>query len=191
MAPDPFRWLRENLTPVPRGVDRVDPDLVVPAEVRPLLIKDNSDEPLWPQFQEFGKGRSGVTRETPDTWVARDNSGRVVGGAIVEPIGDTGYHAIDVAVEPRHRRYGFGSQLYAAIQAAGIDVEACSNASLHLGTMTELGYAFQVGRRRKALSSDTGPLAERLRETGIEGPDLQPGWIPPSIEETWRHRRQR
>ncbi len=51
--------------------------------------------------------------------------------------------------------------------------------------MTELGYAFQIGRRRKALASGVAPLAERLREMGIEGPDLPPGWIPRSIEETW------
>ncbi len=177
-----WEWLRSRLDRIPENAARIDAGTIIPSEVRAKLIEDNPDEPLWPRFGRFGRGKPGVTRETPINWVVRDGRGRVAGGAVVTPIGDGGFHTVDVAVHPRHRRRGYATQLYEEIARAGINIEACSNASLHLGTMTALGCAFMVGRRRKALRGGGSPLADLLGDSGIDGPTVPDGWVLERIE---------
>lgn len=60
-----------------------------------------------------------------------------------------GLISLDVEVDAAHRRQGFATRLYAAANAAGIDVEKGSRTSLATGLMTPLGYAFFAGRRAK------------------------------------------
>ena len=57
--------------------------------------------------------------------------------------------SVDVAIDPRYRRRGYATRLYEALESAGIDIELGSDASMKMGTMTRLGYAFMVGRRAK------------------------------------------
>ena len=94
----------------------------------------------------FGRGRPGITRETEIIWVVRDRWGRIVGGAKAI---DHDPPVLDVEIHPRHRRKGHATALYEAMKAAGIDVEAGSDASLRDRLLTPLGYAFQDGRRAK------------------------------------------
>ncbi|MES2210147.1 MAG: GNAT family N-acetyltransferase [Chloroflexota bacterium] len=119
----------------------------IPPEIVARLILDNDEEPLFPKFQEYGKGRPGVTEEREEWWVLRDDRGRVVGGAIVGSMGPDHPVSIDVAIDPARQGQGLGTALYAALEAAGVDMEAGSAASLAHRTMTPLGYVFMRSRR--------------------------------------------
>ena len=119
----------------------------IPTVVAARLIPDNRDEPLFPKLKRFGRGAAGVAQEEDEWWVIRDDHGRVAGGAIVASIGPDHPMSIDVAVDPRRQAQGFGSALYAALEEAGVDVEAGSAASLAHRTMTPLGYVFMRSRR--------------------------------------------
>ncbi len=85
MASDLLGRIRERLTALLPSAGQLDPDFVVPADVCPHLINGERMEPLWPQSRRFGKGKPGVTRETPETWVVRDKDAAVVGGVIADP----------------------------------------------------------------------------------------------------------
>ena len=124
-----------------------DPSVTIPAAIRAQLLR-RPLQPFMESLRSFGRGRPGITRETDIYWVLRDRHGRIIGGAKADVI-DEGLVALDVEIGPKHRRRGHATQLYLAIQKAGIDVEAASDTSLSEGFMTPLGYAFQVGRRRK------------------------------------------
>ena len=150
-----FGWIKARISPVPERANVVDDDLEIPDKIRSRLIPDNEREPLWPQFRRYGRGPRGVTQERRDDWVVRDGRGCVVGGARVVALGPGRPHSIDVAVDPRKRRKGHATQLYRALTVAGIDVERSSDTSMRYGTMTALGYAFMVGRRR-SLPRQTG-----------------------------------
>ncbi len=89
----------------------------LPAVIAERLIPDNDDEPLFPKFKEYGKGKPGVTQEREDWWVLRDDRGRVLGGAIVGSIGPDHPVSIDVAIDPARQGRGFGTALYAALEA--------------------------------------------------------------------------
>lgn len=91
-----------------------------------------------------------MTREEHEGWIVRDARGDVVGGSRVGDVGADHPPALDVAVDPQRLREGFASTLYAALEAAGIDVESASTASLAHRTMTPLGYAFMLGRRLRS-----------------------------------------
>lgn len=124
-----------------------DPNVTIPADIRARLLR-RPLRPFMESLWSFGRGRPGITRETDIYWVLRDRRGRIIGGAKADVI-DEDLVALDVEVVPEHRRRGHATRLYLAIQDAGIDVEAASDTSLREGFMTPLGYAFQVGRRRK------------------------------------------
>jgi len=145
--------LEIRLRRVPSGADEVDSALGIPGDVARRLIDDNPFEPLWRHFRQYGKGQPGVTQETDSDWVIRDARGKVVGGVVADQIAPGHPVSLDVAIDPWHRRQGYATQLYQALAAAGIDEEAGSDASLRRGTMTYLGYAFMVGRRRKTKRS--------------------------------------
>jgi GNAT superfamily N-acetyltransferase len=119
----------------------------IPAVIAARLISDNENEPLFPKLNRFGRGVPGVAQEEDEWWVIRDEHGRVVGGAMVASIGPDHPVSIDVAVDPRRQAQGFGSALYAALEEAGVDVEAGSAGSLAHRTMTPLGYVFMRSRR--------------------------------------------
>jgi GNAT superfamily N-acetyltransferase len=102
--------------------------------------------PFLDQVRGYGRGKPGITRETEVCWILRDRWGRIIGAAKAI---DGDPPALDIEISPEHRRKGHATRLYAAISAAGIDVEEGSDASLREGLMTPLGYAFQVGRRSK------------------------------------------
>jgi GNAT superfamily N-acetyltransferase len=142
--------------------DRVDQTLLIPKSVAANLIDDNAREPLCRYFcASYAKGKPGVTRETAREWVVRDPAGRVVGGVRANEI--PGYPwVLDVAVDRQYRRHGFATELYRALAAAGIDVEASSNAALRHGTMTALGYGFMIGRRRRTQPEGRDPVEESL-----------------------------
>lgn len=106
----------------------------------------------------YGKGPPGITRENEFTWVARDEKGRVIGGARAHA--DFSPPLLDVEVVPEQRRKGWATRLYAEIAAVGIDVEAGSDRSLADGLLTPLGYAFQVGRRAKKAGHASHPVAD-------------------------------
>lgn len=127
-----------------------EPSITIPAEVRERLSSDNAADPLLPRLRRFGQGQPGVTHEEAEWWIVRDPRGQVVGGVRVGDVGPEHPPALDVAVDPRRLRQGFGSMLYLALEEAGIDVEAASAASLAHRTMTPLGYAFMLGRRRRS-----------------------------------------
>lgn len=124
-----------------------DPSLTIPADIRGQLLR-RPLRPFMESLRAFGRGRPGITRETEIYWVVRDRHGRIIGGAKADVI-DEDLVALDVEIVREHRRRGHATRLYLAIQEAGIDVEAASDTSLSEGFMTPLGYAFQVGRRRK------------------------------------------
>lgn len=126
------------------------PKIAIPAEVRKRLASDNPADPLFPQLRRFGRGQPGVTHEEAEWWIVRDARGQVVGGVRVGDVGPDHPPALDVAVDPKQLRQGFGSMLYLALAEAGVDVEAASAASLAHRTMTPLGYAFMLGRRRRS-----------------------------------------
>jgi GNAT superfamily N-acetyltransferase len=119
----------------------------IAAVIAARLIPDNGDEPLFPKLKRFGRGVPGVAQEEDEWWVIRDERGRVVGGAMVASIGPDHPVSVDVAVDPRRQAQGFGSALYAALEEAGVDVEAGSAASLAHRTITPLGYVFMRSRR--------------------------------------------
>jgi GNAT superfamily N-acetyltransferase len=144
------RWLVRLLTrrpspPLPS--EQLDGDFVIPPEIAPHLLRTELD-PLMATLRSFGRGPPGVSRETEIYWVVRDRGGRVVGGAKADSSVPRAI-ALDIEIAPHHRRQGHATRLYEAIAAAGIDVEAASDYSLEHNLMTPLGYAFQVGRRRK------------------------------------------
>lgn len=140
-------WIVERRLTVP---DANDPALEVDDETARRLIPDNDLDPLWELFRShYGPGEPGVTRETESHWIMRTDLGCVAGGAVVYPNeGRSLPPSIDVAIDPRYRRRGYATKLYEVIAAAGIDVEAGSDGSMRFGTMTRLGYAFMLGRRR-------------------------------------------
>lgn len=142
-------WLIRRLSRRPSLHPRevVDDDIVVPPEIEPHLLRAEL-EPLMTTLRTFGRGRPGITRETEIYWVVRDRRGRVIGGAKADN-SDPRAIALDVEIAPAHRRQGLATRLFQAISAAGIDVEAASDYSLEQNLMTPLGYAFQVGRRRR------------------------------------------
>ena len=125
------------------------PSPPIPAVIAERLIPDNNNEPLFPKLKGYGKGKPGVTQEREEWWVIRDDHGRVAGGAVVGSIGPDHPVSIDVASDPRRQGQGFGTALYAALEAAGIDMEAGSSASLAHRTMTPLGYVFMRSRRQR------------------------------------------
>lgn len=127
-----------------------DPSITIPTEVRERLASDNAADPLFPRLRRFGRGQPGVTHEEAESWIVRNTRGQVVGGVRVGDVGPDHPPALDVAVDPRQLRQGFGSMLYRALEEADIDVEAASAASLAHRTMTPLGYAFMLGRRRRS-----------------------------------------
>lgn len=133
-----------------RDPDSVDVGVDIPDGVR-LLTGDLQEE--WQQFLHYGKGSPGARAETDDIWVVRDERGRPVGGARVfwgpPP-------AIDVEIAPRHRRMGYATVLYEALNAAGFDTEGASDHAVATGMMTPLGYAFLDGRRRKRVRRENG-----------------------------------
>ena len=132
-----------------------DSSVSIPAEIRAQLLR-RPLRPFMESLRSFGRGRPGITRETEIYWVVRDQHGRIIGGAKAEVIDDD-LVALDVEVLPEHRRRGHATRLYLAIQEAGVDVEAASDTSLSEGFMTPLGYAFQVGRRRKRRQMQDNP----------------------------------
>jgi GNAT superfamily N-acetyltransferase len=82
--------------------------------------------------------------------VIRNDKGCVVGGARVHVNDNPEFPvSIDVAIDPRHRRKGYATRLYEALNEAGVDVELGSDTSMKFRTMTKMGYAFMVGRRTK------------------------------------------
>jgi len=99
------------------------PSAPIPAVIAARLIPDNVDEPLFPKFKGYGKGRPGVTQEREVWWVIQDERGRVVGGAVVASIGPGHPVSIDVAIDPARQGQGLGTALYAALEAAGIDMD--------------------------------------------------------------------
>jgi hypothetical protein len=113
------------------------------------LAPDKNLSPVFPRFLEFGDGEPGVTQETADCWIVRDDQGRVAGGAFVRLTRDGHPPVLDVAVDPGRLREGWASRLYRALDEQGIDVEAASRAALAHRTMTAHGYAFMLGRRRR------------------------------------------
>jgi GNAT superfamily N-acetyltransferase len=125
------------------------PNAPIPAVIAERLIPDNADQPLFPALKRYGKGKPGVTQEREEWWVIRDHRGRVAGGAMVGTIGADHPVSIDVAIDPKRQGQGFGTALYAALEDAGLDVEAGSAASLAHRTMTPLGYIFMRSRRRR------------------------------------------
>lgn len=139
--------------------DSVDADFVVPANVRGRLLR-TPPQPLMDSLHSLGRGRPGITRESDIYWVVRDRRGQIIGGAKADVV-DASLVALDVEIAPDHRRRGHATALYAAISEAGIDVEAASDVSLREGLMTPLGYAFQVGRRRKRQGVAQQPTTKR------------------------------
>jgi GNAT superfamily N-acetyltransferase len=121
----------------------------IPPVIAKRLIPDNPHEPLFPKLQRYGRGGPGIKQEEDDSWVIRDERGRVVGGAMVSEIGDDHPVSIDLAVDPRRQGEGWATALYKALEGAGIDVESGSAASLAHGSMTVEGYAFMRARRRR------------------------------------------
>jgi GNAT superfamily N-acetyltransferase len=119
----------------------------VPPVIAERLIPDNEDEPLFPKFKRYGKGKPGVAQVEDEWWVIRDDRGRIVGGAIVGSIGPDHPVSIDVAVDPQRQGQGYGTALYAALLAGDIDVEAGSAASLAHRSMTSRGCIFMRSRR--------------------------------------------
>jgi len=125
------------------------PSAPIPTVIAERLIPDNDDQPLFPVMKRYGKGKPGVTQEREEWWVIRDHRGRVAGGAMVGSIGPDHPVSVDVAVDPKRQGQGFGTALYAALEGAGIDMEAGSAASLAHRTMTPLGYIFMRSRRMR------------------------------------------
>lgn len=157
-------WVAERRTVAALGADDIDPRVALPRAPAGALIEDNRWDPLWRQFRSYGPGRLGVTQETDSDWVVRTALGCVAGGArvYVEHVPEL-LVSIDVAVDPRYRRRGYATRLYEALEAAGVDVEAGSDASIRYRTMTRLGYAFMVGRRAKKRGGHVSPRAEAGR----------------------------
>jgi len=124
-------------------------DVELPPAIAARLYPDNTLDPLWPKARAFGRGIPGVTRENHMWWVIRDDRGRVVGGVRVATIGPGHPPGLDVTVDPRRRRQGWASALYRAVEAAGVDLEAASDASLAHRAMTPLGFAFMLRRRQR------------------------------------------
>lgn len=121
--------------------------------------------PLFPKLKEYGKGKPGVTEEREDWWVIRDDRGRVVGGPIVGSIGPD-----HPAIDPARQGQGFGTALYAALEAAGVDLEAGSAASLAHRTMMPLGYIFMRSRRRRRDPEAEKKIAMRAGVCPARGP---------------------
>ena len=119
----------------------------IPPVIAERLIDGNPEEPLYRKLQQYGRGRPGVTRERELWWVIRDDRGRVVGGAVVGPVRHNHPVSVDVGIDPRRQRQGFATALYAALEDAGLDMEAASAASLAHRFMTPLGYLFMRSRR--------------------------------------------
>jgi GNAT superfamily N-acetyltransferase len=138
------KWLRRDdpnsETPA------LEPDPAFPPEIDSRLNR-RPTVPLMRELKQFGKGPTGIRRDQEYWWILRDHRGRVIGGARV--ITDENPVLIDIEVEERHRRQGHGSRLFAVVELAGYDMEAGSDHSLATGTLSPLGYAFQVGRRRQ------------------------------------------
>jgi GNAT superfamily N-acetyltransferase len=122
-----------------------DQSFVIPSEIDPHLLR-NSLVPLLDELRHYGRGRPGIERVTEIYWVIRDRRGRIVAAAKGIPDDPP---VLDVEVDTAYRRRGYATMLYEAMEAAGVDVEAGSDASLREGLITPLGYAFQIGRRRK------------------------------------------
>jgi GNAT superfamily N-acetyltransferase len=123
------------------------PSAPVPPVIAQRLIDGNPDQPLFLVMKKYGKGKAGVTQEREEWWVIRDDRGRIVGGAVVGPVGPNHPVSIDVGIDPKRQGQGFGTALYAALEDAGIDIEAGSAASLAHRFMTPLGYIFMRSRR--------------------------------------------
>lgn len=140
------------------------PNPPIPAVIAERLIPDNGDEPLFPKLKGYGKGKPGVTQEREEWWVIRDDHGRVAGGAVVGSIGPDHPVSIDVAIDPARQGQGFGAALYASLEAAGINVEAGSSASLAHRTMTPLGYVFMRSRRQR---NDPGTEAKIIAAANV------------------------
>ena len=121
----------------------------IPPEIARRLHPDNPHQPLFLKLRACGKGPPGVTQEREEWWVIRDERGRPVGGAKVGNIGPDHPVSLDVAVDPGRQGEGWASRLYVALEAAGIDMEAGSEASLAHVTMTPDGYRFMRARRLK------------------------------------------
>jgi GNAT superfamily N-acetyltransferase len=119
----------------------------IPPVIAERLIPANDDWPLFPMLKEYGRGKPGVTQEREEWWLIRDDRGRVAGGAVVASMGPGHPVSVDVAIDPRRQGQGFGTALYAALEDAGIDIEASSAASLAHRTMTRFGYLFMRSRR--------------------------------------------
>lgn len=138
-----------------RLMRRADPDAVDSVDVTPdgvdLLTNDLKD--AWRQFTLCGDGHPGATQENEYIWVIRDHKGRPVGGARVFAGPPP---SIDVEIAPKHRRKGYATALYEALDASGFDTDGASDQALRTRMMTPLGYAFMVGRRRKRAASAGG-----------------------------------
>ncbi|MFH1104218.1 MAG: hypothetical protein V1757_04665 [Actinomycetota bacterium] len=146
-------WSRHRQQPLPA------PEIEIPQAVAARLIPDKNLCPVFPRLREFGDGEPGVTRETADCWIVRDDARRVVGGAYVRLTRDGHPPVLDVAVDPERLREGWASRLYRVLDDQGIDVEAASRAALAHRTMTAHGYAFMLGRRRRHDSSAEETIA--------------------------------
>jgi GNAT superfamily N-acetyltransferase len=142
----------------------------IPDVVAERLVPDNDDEPLFPKFKRFGTGDPGVAQVEGDWWVIRDAHGRIVGGAIVSNVGANHPASIDVAIDPRRQGQGYGTALYAALAASGIDIEASSAASLAHRTMTRLGYIFMRSRRLRRDPDAEASICETSRDCPGCGP---------------------
>lgn len=136
----------------------------IPDVIARRLRTGPDTDPLFPHLRAYGRGRPGVTQEREWWWVIRDHRGRVVGGAMVGDMGPGHPVSIDVAIDPRRRRQGWASALYAELGRRGIDMEAGSVQSLAHGTMSVDGYRFMLARRLKA---DPDAEAEILEAAGI------------------------
>jgi GNAT superfamily N-acetyltransferase len=153
-------WIEESRLPTPVDPEAIDLDVAISQKVEPGLIADNDLSSLWVMLRNrYGPGDPGITQESSSDWIIRTDRGCVAGGVVVHANdGDGLPPSIDVAIDPRYRRRGYATRVYEAIRAAGIDVEAGSDASMRFGTMTKLGYAFMVGRRRKARVDGPGAV---------------------------------